>query len=109
MFSKKLATISIAAITAIGIGPAFAGETVQTQSVAVDTSGYDLTTDEGSDTIVRKIENAAEKVCGARKGAMTLSERTSIDDCVNDAVEGALASLAAERQRQAALKADQAG
>ena len=109
MFSKKLAITLFATVATVSAGSAFAGERVKTTSIPIDIAGYDLTTDKGSDVIVMKIENAAKKACDARSGPMPLSEQRRVQACVDAAVSDALESLAVERQRQAAVKAGNAG
>ncbi|MGB3625565.1 MAG: UrcA family protein [Henriciella sp.] len=110
MFSKKLAILGTATASAVLLAaPSSLAGTIQTESISIDVSGYDLTTDAGSAAIVKKIENAAKKVCHERSGPQSLAERRSIDKCIDTAVSGALDSLSAERQRQAAAKAAATG
>lgn len=109
MFSKKLAITLFATVATVSAGSAFAGERVKTTSIPIDIAGYDLTTDEGSGAIVEKIEFAAQQACDARRGPMPLSEQRKVQACVDTAVSNALESLAVERQRQAAVKAGNAG
>ncbi|MEM5517237.1 UrcA family protein [Henriciella sp. AS95] len=109
MFSKKLAIASLATATLFAAGPALADDAPETNSVDVSISGFDLTTEEGSAVVLRKIENAAEKVCGARSGPQSITERNLTQKCVADAMSDALDSLSVARQRQADLKNSGAG
>lgn len=110
MFSKKLAILGAATLSAATVfAPASLAGSLDVQSIEIDISGYDLTTDEGSAAIVRKIESAAKKVCNVRTGPQTLAERSVTNDCMDAAIADALDSLSVQRARQAAAKANPTG
>ncbi|GGB61506.1 MULTISPECIES: UrcA family protein [Henriciella] len=104
MFSKKLAIVSFFAASALAVSPALAAGAKDTKSAEVDISGFDLTTDDGSKVVIHRLERAAKKVCGARSGPQSIAERNAINRCIDDAMNNALESLTAARERQAALK-----
>jgi UrcA family protein len=78
-------------MTHVTTAPAFAASEI-TQSVAIDTSGYDLRSASGYALVTNRIERAAEQVCGA-VDSRRLAGATTIRNCHSAAVEDALVQL----------------
>ena len=104
-----LAGVLAATALSFAAAPAMADERVPRNSIEVDISGIDLTTDAGTSLVLNKIETAAKKSCGYRTGPRSLAEIRQTNACIDDAMDGAVASMLDHRARQAALKADKAG
>ena len=96
-----LAGVITATLLSLAAAPAMADVQPSQKTVEVDITGIDLTTDSGSDMVLKKIHRAADKACNVRSGPRPLSEIRQADACVEDAVD-----MLEERARQAALKAD---
>lgn len=110
MFSTKLAKLAtISAVGALSLAPVSFAGTIDTHSVEVDIAGYDLTTDAGSEAVLKKLENAAKKACDDRSGPKSVAEWRMTQTCIDDAMATAIDSLAVERERQAAAKARPTG
>ena len=109
MFSKKLAIASVFAASALAVSPALAAGAKEAKSAEVDISGFDLTTDDGSKVVIHRLKRAAKRVCGARSGPQSIAERNAANRCIDDAMNNALESLSAARERQAALRNTGAG
>ena len=52
----------------------------------------DISTPQGAETLVTRIKNASEMVCGPHKGKMTLKERTDHKQYVKEAMDEAVLS-----------------
>ena len=73
--------LALASVIAFGFATA-APAAAEEYSQRVTYAGLDLNDSAGADTLLRRIENAAEGMCGARFGPMPLSERLAIQRCV---------------------------
>lgn len=56
--------ITAAAATLMLIGPAGAGERVETRRIAVPAAGLDLSTEAGIDILAARIDHAVKRICG---------------------------------------------
>ncbi len=85
-----------AAILATGLiaSPALAGPSTIESSVDVNISGYDLSLAADAQTVLNKIESAAEKVCDVSRGVRLLEKKRNQEACVEKAVSDAMTSLA---------------
>ena len=52
----------------------------------------DVSTAHGAETLVIRIKNASEMVCGPHKGKMSLRERTDYNRCIKEAMDEAVQS-----------------
>lgn len=85
----SLACLSVLLLSAATF-PAYAQGAQEIRREVVRTDDVDAYSTQGADTIVRRIENAADHVCGAQGGAMPLPQRADINDCSVDAEEDAI-------------------
>lgn len=85
-----------AAILATGLiaSPAFAGPGTIESSVNVNITGYDLSQAADAETVLNKIESAAEKVCDVSRSVRLLEKKRKQEACVEQAVSDAMTSLA---------------
>lgn len=60
---------------------------------SVDLSEIDLNSDAGADQALRRLEDAAEQVCGVRTGLQPNSERRAARACAREALQDAVDSL----------------
>jgi UrcA family protein len=67
------------------------------ESRQVDLSGVDLNSDAGAEHALRRLENAAEAVCGVRTGMQPNSERRAALACAREAVADAVNDLGSAR------------
>ncbi len=84
----SLACLSVLLLSAAAV-PAFA-QSQEIRREVVRTDDVDAYSTQGADTIVRRIENAADHVCGAQGGAMPLPQRADVNNCSVDAEENAI-------------------
>lgn len=108
MTRSILAGFVTASVLALSAAPAMAGEN-SPKSVEIDIAGIDLTTQAGTDLVLRKVKRAARSACSVQSGTASLSELNRSKACVRHATESAIASMDQQRDRQAALKARPAG
>ena len=79
--------IASAAVLAFAT-PAFAqNETTQTQERVVTYGDLNLNSRAGADTLVRRIENASDQVCGANDGRTNARQATINRNCASEATE----------------------
>ena len=86
-FSALLVIGGAAALPFAGAAPAFAQE-----SRTVRYGELNLNADQGADTLIRRVEQAADVVCGDRPGPQPLQENASVRECeviaTDDAIRG---------------------
>jgi UrcA family protein len=71
-----------------------AAQSVETESVRVSYADINLESDAGAERFLRRLERAANQVCGAGIGRrMTLQEHREIRKCRSGALEQAVADL----------------
>ena len=87
--SLMLALASAIAFGFAAAAPAAAEEYAQRVTYAE----LDLNGSAGADVLLRRIENAAESMCGARFGLMPLNERIAIQRCVQEKSVKAVAEV----------------
>ena len=104
-----LAGVATAVLMTVAAVPAHAGSSNVAKSVEVDIAGIDLTTDAGTELVLRKVRRAAEDACDVKPGRRTLTEMSDSRACVDKAMEQAIESLSAKRAYQAAVKAGSEG
>ena len=84
-------TLPVAFASAIAIAlatPAFAqNETTRTQERVVTYGDLNLNSAAGADALVRRIDNAAEQVCGSNDGRTTTRQATINRNCAAEAAE----------------------
>ncbi len=66
--------------------------THEVRSKHVRYTDVDISTAHGAETLVRRIKNASEMVCGPRKGKMSLHERSAYNQCMKEAMDEAVLS-----------------
>src|SRR5262245_35453935 len=76
------------AFTFAGASPAFGQE-----SRTVRYGELDLNDDEGADTLIRRVEHAADIVCGDRHGPQALRESESVGQCETLATVDAIQAI----------------
>ncbi len=69
------------------------GSAHETKSKHVRYTDVDISTSHGAETLVRRIKNASEMVCGPHKGKMSLKERTDYKQCMKEAMDDAVQSV----------------
>lgn len=85
-------TILIAAIAAsVMSGAAYAGTGIASRTVSY--GDLDLGRPAGAEMMLRRIENAAESVCGGRAGFRPLKARAAHEACVRETIADALLDL----------------
>lgn len=97
-FVANLSTIAIAAVAiASAAAPARADafRSDEVQSVKVDFSDLSLADQQGMNRLHARITYAAGKVCGSEDGTRDLSQVARVHTCMNKAVDGANARVAA--------------
>lgn len=67
------------------ISPAFAGDTMETQTAAVVYRDLDLSSEGGRDELDRRIDTAAKTVCGDGRVTGTRIQSRGARKCVTDA------------------------
>lgn len=93
--AKTLITaIAVAGLIAM---PSHAGATDAPKQKEVSIAGYDLTTDEGAEMVLIKIEQAAERVCDFSTSRRDLKSVQFEKKCVAEAVANAVTALDAPR------------
>lgn len=86
-------TLSLACASAILMtlaAPAVAQQQFSQERV-VRTDDVDVYTARGADTVLNRIENAAEQLCGDRAGPMPLPERAGVHNCTYETMDIAVA------------------
>lgn len=93
--TKKAACLSAllviggaAALSFAGAAPAFAQD-----SRTVGYGELNLNADQGADTLIRRVEQAAGIVCGDRPGPQTLRENASVGECEVTATQDAIQTV----------------
>ncbi|WP_084396824.1 UrcA family protein [Henriciella aquimarina] len=99
-----LAGIITATFIAGAAAPAFADPAHRVRSVDVDISGYDLGTENGARMVLKRLEKAADSVCGVRSGVKTLQQLRYERACINDAMENAIDSIGGDPERKVAVR-----
>lgn len=84
------ATLLIGAVAT----PAFAQTRNEVRTEIVEFNRYDLDHDAGADRLIRRIENAADNVCGERMGPGPLDERRARRGCAQAATEDGVRDVA---------------
>ena len=109
MSRSVLAGVITATLIAATAAPAFADQPGSAQKSVIDYSGIDVSSASGAKIVLRKIERAAERVCGVRCGMKTLEEIRLERRCVEDAVENAINTVGSTPERRVAMKAVRKG
>ncbi|MEO0983290.1 MAG: UrcA family protein [Pseudomonadota bacterium] len=104
----RTAAFAALAFAVAPAAPALA-EKDATHSVAIDLSGYDLTTMEGGEMVYRMIRKAARSACGVTSGRKDLRLKAAEDACMEEAIENAVASMTAASVRTAHARHGGAG
>ena len=104
-----LASLAAATLFAVSATPAMAEKPGSPETITINYSGIDVTNPEGARLVLRKIERAAEKVCGVRNGPKSIAERQFEQECVSQAVNNAIKTTETTNERRAALEAAYAG
>lgn len=91
---QRFALGALVSACALAASPIAAAEAPQR---TVDLSGIDLNSDAGADHALRRLQNAANDVCGVRTGIQSNSERRAARLCANEAVADAVDTLGAPR------------
>ena len=99
-----LASVIAVTLLAGATAPAVADQRSDPRSIEVDVSRIDLTSDAGARMVMKRIERAADRICGVRSGLKSLEEVRFEKACVEDAVENTLLSIGDDPARQAALR-----
>jgi UrcA family protein len=98
MFKPVLITAFVATFGLAGVNAtAVQAQTDDAVKVMVSYSDINTATPAGAKTLRKRIERAAEKVCGGRPSAR-LQQTTQFTPCVNDVTAKALASLPVAQQ-----------
>jgi len=90
MLRVSLGVFVTASALALAAPSIAAAESPQKQ---VDLSGIDLSTDRGAERALRRLENAAEEMCGVRTGLQPVSERRAAQACVSETMADAVDNL----------------
>jgi UrcA family protein len=85
---SALFVIGAAALSFAAASPAFAQE-----SRTVRYGELNLNANEGADTLIRRVEQAADVVCGDRTGPQTLRENASVGECEVIATQDAIQAI----------------
>jgi UrcA family protein len=93
--TKRVACISAllviggaSALTFAGAAPAFAQE-----SRTVRYGELNLNANQGADTLIRRVEHAADVVCGDRPGQQNLRENAMVGECELTATQDAISAI----------------
>jgi UrcA family protein len=86
--TRLFTTAACAAALLLAASPAFAQSQVQSRVVAF--GDLNLDSAEGADVLIRRIQMAADVVCGDRPGPQGIAERYSIRGCEIDTTEYAI-------------------
>lgn len=91
---KTPRNLVIASITATFIAaPAFAGSTDRINQVEVEIAGFDLTDAQDAQTVLTKIESAAEQACEVNSGERSLYRKMQQAQCVSAAIDSAVVGI----------------
>ncbi len=76
-----------------------------TETLRVSYGDLDLSTNAGTDRMLRRIRHAAQRVCGVRRGVRPMTEMAAEQSCMNEASDVAVgdvgsAALTARHQRR---------
>lgn len=96
MFNASPLTTKIMASLLIASTAAFAGlpaQAAQAQSVSVSINAADLKTDAGVKRVYFRLEQAAENVCQANEGPVSLKRRIAADTCFDQMMTGFVAQI----------------
>lgn len=80
-----------AALAVAAAAPAFAREEVNAQVVRYGDLNLKFAGD--ADTLINRIDNASENVCGDRSGPMPLTERSDVNMCAHESAQVAVAEV----------------
>lgn len=91
---KTFAAI-IGSTAALALLPAMAASTKASdvQKIEISTKGYDLSKTADAQIVLYKISKAAKRVCGDTNVRQPLNQRATVQECYEDAVERAVASI----------------
>lgn len=91
----KRITLALAALALSGAValPAAAGAIEQTEQKTVSVAGIDMNTEAGAKIVYKRIEKAAERVCGVSEGRMSLKQAQPAKACAASAVDAAVKAL----------------
>lgn len=109
MSRTVLAGIITATLIAAPLASASADQAKGQAQMDVSIAGIDYSTKEGARMVLKRIERAADSVCGVRSGPKSLSELRHERECVSQAVENAIKSIGTTEKRRAALDAARNG
>jgi UrcA family protein len=90
--AMKIATMVVVCVAATFNAGAHAVALDDTQTVKVGYGDLNLTTRQGKQALVRRIQRAADLVCGA-PDALDLTREASYRNCVTNATNGALSQV----------------
>ncbi len=95
--SRLFKTVCVAALLSVAPLASVAADPVLPASIAVRSSDLDLATVEGAQTMLRRIERAAERVCGQSVAQRYPATRRAFETCrratIASAVDGLNAPL----------------
>jgi len=92
---RTLATAAAVSALLLGaaVAPSFA-QVTQPESRVVHYEDLDLYSDAGADTLIRRVRQAADAVCGDHVGRTTLTENRNIDACEVTTTQYAIEDIA---------------
>ena len=91
---RTILALSTSAVLALAAAsPALAQSITQPRSEVVTYGELDLNSSEGAETLVRRIENTSEEVCGHRSGPRPISESRTVNNCRSETEEYAVADV----------------
>ena len=91
---RRATSIALAAALLLGaVAATPASAEPWTFSQRVSYAGLDLNSDAGARAMLYRIHNAAASVCGDRPGLRPLNERATVNACMADASDRAVADL----------------
>lgn len=89
--AKAIYATTVIAVAAIGLsGTAFAQSSNTEMSVKINTAHLDTSSKDGAEVLYRKIEHAAEKICGDSSSRLPLGLARKMRACKKEVVEKAV-------------------
>lgn len=91
---KRPLMLALASALALGFAaatPASAADFERAQTLSY--AELDLDDRAGAEALLRRIEQSAENICGARAGPMPLAQRAAVRRCVHEKTERAVARV----------------
>jgi UrcA family protein len=92
---RSLSFVALSVLALCAASPAFSEQNnvAQPQQQVVDYGDLDVYSDAGAEALIRRVQQAADNVCGKHAGPATIQESRSVDLCRVQAAENAISDI----------------